>query len=144
MNTCCYHSSILKDTKRATFFSIIKGSPGHKTVQSKWESHTTKALAWVTQWHLKQICMTDVRAACLSAQFCCVALTRVDRSADQQVISINPGRYQNKANSNVEIIPPAQPHLLQIRTKKEIITALSLSQLDAVSLRGLCCFVLKD
>lgn len=71
------------------------------------------------------------------------AATRVDRSADQQVISINPGRYQNKANSNVEIIP-AQPHLLQIRTnrKKIIITALSLSQLDAVSLREalLFCF----
>ena len=36
----------------------------------------------------------------------------------------------------MEIIPPAQPHLSQIIILKKKITALSLSQLDAVSLRG--------
>lgn len=104
--------------KMTTLFIIIKGSTGHKKVQSKWGSHATiKALAWVTRWHLKSVCVTDVRAACLclSAQFCAVEpeLTAAKQSTgtDQQVISISLGRYLKRAHWNVEIIPPAIPHL---------------------------------
>lgn len=124
-----------KRKKKATFFIIIKSSPGHKKKYNQSENHKSSRLSNTTAFK------TDLRD--WSSGYVFASVCPVHRSADQQVISINPGRYQKQSKFKCGNYSTSQTTPLTNKDQKKP-TALSLSQLDAVSLRGLCRFVLKD